>query len=692
MNTEQPRILVISNNAISNENANGKTLKTLLGQFQKDNVAQIYIRPEIPDITVAGNFFRMTDLDKLKSLFGRKKSLGNRITPDSMPKGTNTQFSSKSEKKLFSSHVFIESGFARYIRERVWKNKRGSFENLHQFVEEFKPTVILLYASRSAFMLDMAYDLSIKYKIPLMIYTSEDEYFHQVPWYQFFSRKCLSILKKAYTKCIAIASSVITNHTQLSEVIEKEFRVPSKVIYSSSSVVSSAQPIDVVTPYFLYAGNVTSALHRCESLLQIADALGNIDPEYRLHVFATNASKKTTLQLKKNAYVILHEPVGADALADIVSHATIVFHTESFKRSVKGLIQNSFSSKIPDLLGSGRPIIFYAPEYCAFYPYLRKEGVGALASSKDQLQKEIRSILGSEDYRNKIICSTLELFAKNHQQQNNSNSFLHEAEKASQTMRNYPQDRTSVRNLRLNRWLVPILFVYFVLSLFPTMIPYISFLPNIFASSLIELAWKGLLFVGLSGYFLLLIIHNHIRFNWILTIFIGIYAFSNLIVIALIPASTMLSSVNTGTLLEYEVVISTTTKVAGVFQVLSTVVLTYIFMILMPKIFLFKKQLFLLLYLILGFLVLCGIYSIIFEKDTIIGLFSPFCLRRQKHLWQIFTWRNHDFVLSCLSIKGEVAIQYHGILIYVLDHDIIKNADYGGRRILYHDFSLLCFC
>lgn len=42
----------------------------------------------------------------------------------------------------------------------------------------------------------------------------------------------------------------------------------------------------------------------------------------------------------------------------------------------------------------------------------------------------------------------------------------------------------------------------------------------------------------------------------------------------------------------------------------------------MPKTILFKRQFFLLLYLILGFLVLCGFYSIVFEKDTILGLFS----------------------------------------------------------------------
>jgi len=622
MKMMQPRILVISNNALSSENANGKTLAALLHNFSKENIAQFYIRPEVPDTDVAGKCFRITDREKLKSVFGRHQLLGSTVIPLLSEKGSNTKFSSLSEKILFSKKKLIESGFARYVRELIWKNKKGSFDGLYRFIEDFHPDVVLLYASRSAFMIDIAVELAKKYSLPLMIYTSEDEYFHKVSWFKFYAQKCLKMLKKSYNQAVQIAASVITNHEKLTDLFHTEFDVPVKTIFLSSSVKPSTQPINGETPYFLYAGNVSSALKRKDSLIDIANTLGKINPKYHLDVFPTNASKRTLRILKRNQSIVLHEPVPAKQLAEIIDKATIVFHCESFNRKIKGLITNSFSSKIPDLLGSSRPTLVYAPEYCAFYQYLKTEEATVLAASKSKLEKGIRNIIESSEYRQYLGEQSLLLFRKNHQLIDNGIMFYKEVEKAREQMKKPINITAPIRKLRLNHWLTPVLFVYFIFSLFPTILPNIAFLPNIFSSSLIELAWKGALFIGLSVFFSIIFVFNHLKFNWKLAIPIAVYAIANLVVIALIPSSTILSSLNTGTLLEYEVIITTATKIAGLFQVLSTVVLTYIFFIILPKTILFKRQLFLLFYLMLGFLVISGFYSIIFEKGNIIALFT----------------------------------------------------------------------
>ena len=74
------RILVISHNIFSDTESMGKTLSGYFNGWDKDEIAQFYIHSEIPTSNkVCKNYFRITDIDALKSIFTRKcgKAFGN---------------------------------------------------------------------------------------------------------------------------------------------------------------------------------------------------------------------------------------------------------------------------------------------------------------------------------------------------------------------------------------------------------------------------------------------------------------------------------------------------------------------------------------------------------------------------------------------------------------------------------------
>ena len=62
------KILIISNNCLSQEGSNGRTIDNIIHGWRSDKVAQFYIQDAYPDSSICENYFRVTDIDALKSI------------------------------------------------------------------------------------------------------------------------------------------------------------------------------------------------------------------------------------------------------------------------------------------------------------------------------------------------------------------------------------------------------------------------------------------------------------------------------------------------------------------------------------------------------------------------------------------------------------------------------------------------
>ena len=67
------RVLIIGHNAIGETNNMGKTLLSYFRGFSPDEVAEFYIQAKEPkNAEVSNSYYRVTDQDALKSVFGKK--------------------------------------------------------------------------------------------------------------------------------------------------------------------------------------------------------------------------------------------------------------------------------------------------------------------------------------------------------------------------------------------------------------------------------------------------------------------------------------------------------------------------------------------------------------------------------------------------------------------------------------------
>ena len=405
---DMPRVLVISNTALKRSNSNGLSILNVLSAIPVSNIASFYIQNTFPDRGVAATHFRLTDSEKMHGfLFGGRD--GTIIDDSTIPACDETldvQDPSVKGKESFFKHD---------VRDFVWKWGYWNRKKFYKWVEDFAPTVILFMNGRSPFMFDITRGLAKRFGLPVIYFTSEDEYWH--PATNFWDRILRKKLRKATIKLNKYVKYVVAFHEKLGKMYEDEFHLPVTVIMPSSLL----KPVEEVNEKgnWLYAGNLKP--YRFESLLDIAQALQSVDPTKLVDVYSNDVDDEIRSYLSGCSNVILREPVGRDQLDDIRRRASALLHFESFSSRAKPLIQNAFSSKIADCLALGIPFFVYAPNYCGFSLYFEKNADAVCyISKKDGLEPAVKALVGDAKYRASLRSCAIELAGLSHNQIRNA--------------------------------------------------------------------------------------------------------------------------------------------------------------------------------------------------------------------------------------------------------------------------------
>ncbi len=356
---ELPRVLVISNTALKRSNSNGLSILNILSAIPADNIASFYIQNTFPDKGAAATHFRLTDSEKIHGFFF------------SWNNGTviNDADILDSERQIDVQDASVkgkESFFKHDVRDFVWKYGRWNKKKLYAWVDQFKPNVILFMNGRSPFMFGITRDLAKRFNLPVVYFTSEDEYWH--PATNFWDRILRKKLKRATLDLNAYVRHVIAFHQKLGKMYEDEFHLPVTVVMPSTSV----KPVEKVNKNgnLLYAGNLKP--YRYESLIDISKALREVDPRRVIDVYSNDIDDDIRCHLVGYKNIALHEAVSRDELETVRNKASVLLHFESFSQKAKPLIQNAFSSKIADCLALGIPFLTYAPPWCGFVPYFQQ--------------------------------------------------------------------------------------------------------------------------------------------------------------------------------------------------------------------------------------------------------------------------------------------------------------------------------
>lgn len=402
---EYPRVLIISNNALTKNGSNGRVLSNLFYGWDNNCLAQFYTSSELPDSQVCLKYYRVTDIEALKSfLFFRK---GGKRVSLSQEDVSIQNYASKSS--------INKNPLTSLLRDIVWNARRWISQEFWDFIEELSPDVLFVYMGNSSRLLNLACIVSEKYNIPIVTYNTENYYFKK---YNYFFGKPFGFVYplyrwqfcQAYNKIMRKSKADIYLNDLLRSQNEKKFNKDAMVIYHSSSIQPFG-PYDKKTPSFLYAGNL--GINRHLPLIEVGKALTQINDSYVIDIYG-RAEPEVESQLRQAKGICYHGAVSYDKLKPVIAEHQFLFHVESFDQKMIKDLNGSFSTKIADSLRSNRCFVVYADKSLACTQYMLTNECACVISSQSELKDTLQKLIEDEQWQKKLIEKAQIVASENH--------------------------------------------------------------------------------------------------------------------------------------------------------------------------------------------------------------------------------------------------------------------------------------
>lgn len=413
---EHPRVLIVSHNALSDCQSNGKTLAAFFSQWNKDKLAQLYLTSDVPDFTHCNNFYQIHDVDILKRLTNKTKYQG-RIVDFSykrIAENYKLTISSSLILKILRQNI---SPFFRFMRDILWFFSGYKTNLVIKFINDFNPEIVFFQSSNGEYAYSIVKWICTTRKIPLVMQTTDDYVTGKKTLDPFFWIH-LYRLKKAYQWAVNYSDCIVSIGDKMA--VEYHKRFGGKYIVAMNSIDKPD-----IAPYtatnkvvqLVYAGNL--GLNRWKILSLIAQCLVELKEESdinaELSIYSLIKPNKHELRALSNPpYSTYKGSVDTEGLNRIKAKSDLLVHVEAFDNNNRHITRLSISTKIPEYLASGRCVFAVGPPDVASIQYLVDNDLGVVVTNNDKsvIKAKIKEIITNVDtrvlYANKGIKIALE--------------------------------------------------------------------------------------------------------------------------------------------------------------------------------------------------------------------------------------------------------------------------------------------
>lgn len=393
------KTLLIANACFSDEEANGRTLKNLFSNAETEKLAQFFVYGN-PDFSTCNRYYRVTDHDALYSIFMPKKAggevlpeavLGDSRQADLVRKPATTK---KTPLMVLCREVIWRLGW--------WKNKR-----LWKWIDDFNPEIIFLFIANNTFLIRLAKQISKKYRIPVVIYSTEGYSFMD---FNYLTNKPSAAymlyykwLQSEYRKVAPYVTKGFLNNTLLQKRYEEEYGYPCCCIMNSSRMtcIPKAGTKKYADARISYLGNL--GLNRHKALIELACALHEIDSDLFLDIYGEAPNSEIQRELQECRSIKFHGLVSYNEVTQIIHQSDLLVHAEHNDEITNRDLRYAFSTKIADSLCSGIPFLIYANEKLAETSFLIENDCAFVALDRNSLAEILRLALTNEEQREKKL-------------------------------------------------------------------------------------------------------------------------------------------------------------------------------------------------------------------------------------------------------------------------------------------------
>ena len=409
-----PKILLIMTTPYSSSDSS-RTLDAYFHYWEKEKLVQIFSRNWIPQKGLCGEMYQITDATLLKKWLHKNVEIGTIYKYDEMMDTDNHSVISEGSVIKFGYKIGTKhSPIIEIMRAILWKKKYWLTPKLTSWMDQFKPDCIVYNFSNHLFTQQIAIYIANKYKIPIIAIIGDDYYFNDHfslnPFYLYFRYK----FKKFTEQILSTGrSSAIYCSNKIRDKYNQYFNLSGKTIYINS--VLKRRPFRIINkknPKIMYFGSIR--LGRNLALIDIANALGSINPAYRLEVFSNEPDSTIYNILEKNPYINYRGFIPYHKVQEKIKESDIFVIAESFRKQDINFTKYSLSTKASDGLASGVSIFSYGSIESGVISYMKSTKASMVCTHQNQLKQSLEKLINNTALQEEMYNQAILVTRKNH--------------------------------------------------------------------------------------------------------------------------------------------------------------------------------------------------------------------------------------------------------------------------------------
>ncbi len=407
-------VLLVNACLIGDNNGTGNTLASIFKSVPENLIHELCI-----------DFLRTPDKNKRYFFVDKKFSTIRYLLAN---RRKNVQQSEDSAKHRANISGARASGFKGVIHEIL----RGFADimplrispSMHKFIVDSKPEYVYTCGS-SITSLRTARKIAAKYNLPLVLHIM-DNWEATLYTSSVFTKPFSLILKNELKKANRYSKSSLAISESLCRKFSDKYGVNYYPLMNTvDEVVTSPVCRRTEKIVFLYAGSLS--INRYVSLCEVANALtkalGNDKYEFKLYV-PSGQNTPDIHSMFSEYNVKFNDYIPRDQLFKEYNKADVLVIAESFDKNFCDFTKYSLSTKLPEYMSSGKPILAYLSKDLYSYSYLSVSGAAVVADNKDELIDKATK-LSEYDYRFSLAEKGIK-FVKEHNSREYCNKILSE--------------------------------------------------------------------------------------------------------------------------------------------------------------------------------------------------------------------------------------------------------------------------
>lgn len=392
-----PRLLIVGTTPYSTKDQS-RSFDAFFHYWEKENIAQIFCKPQSPVKGHCGTLFQITDYRMLQRWKGKRLETGKIYYYDTLPESNESNL--RTDETEFAPNAYKfglrHSPLTHLLRGLLWRKRFWCTDALNKWLDEFKPECVFLSFSDDYFIPQIALYVAERYNIPIVNSILDDYYFNT-----HFSLNPLYWLykltyKKLILKVLKHKGSAIYISDKIRDKYNEDLGLDGETIYLNSTIHRKPfSPINVKAPLITYFGNI--GMGRNYSLNDIGYALGKINPKYMLEVYSGSKNPLEYEVFKDNPNVYYGGTIPYKQVQEKMQISDVTVIVEGFLPKDIDESRYSLSTKAADALASGATILTYGSIECGIVEYMQSTKASYVCTDKNKLEEIIREMLSSPE-------------------------------------------------------------------------------------------------------------------------------------------------------------------------------------------------------------------------------------------------------------------------------------------------------